>query len=306
MFYDPSSFSEHKISMDHYREWANATASSYLSSGEDPTDRLCKIAQQESLVPHQIHTLAAEINKSLHQRKYASAENKYHAADFPLADAREAVNRVQLDGGQTKLAVEMKPPVFEDNSPDMYEMFGVKPEEMDKTASIRHELKGALEKTALLREKLADKMRVGGIEADTLEFRFIKTARQHVLANSMNPPERLEKLSELHQFAEASGMMETAREPLAKLAYVLGKEGLLEKKAASELFSYWMTKEADQVAPEFLISDKLPGRIVNGQNPLYITLKTLEDKRCELKLHEDRYKIVDDKAKILAQKARAL
>jgi len=307
MFNDTSSFNEQTVSMSHFREWANSAASSYLGGGDEPTVFLCKVAQQESLVPHQIHTLAAEINKTLHQQKYASAENKYHAADFPLADAIKAVNSLQADGGEVKLAMEFIDPKFDDPMPDPHAMFGVKPEgEMDKTASVRHELKVTMEKTANLKERLGDAMRMGEMEADALELQFIKTARQHVLSNSMCADDRMQRLGELDHFFKESGLSKRAGKPLAKLAYVLGREGLLEKNAASKAFDYWIDKKADQEAPEEWISPLLKAKVVNGQNPLYITLKTFDDKCNSRSLYKDRYQLVDDRLKIMSQKVRAL
>ena len=307
MFDDTSSFQEQKISMSNFREWANSAASDYMGGGDDPTVSLCKIAQQENLVPHQIHTLAAEINKTLHQKKYASEQNKYHAADFPLANAREAVSKLQSDGGEVKLAMELESPRFTDQMPDAYAMFGVKPEgEIDKTASIRYELRGSIEKTALLKDKLGDSLRLGAMEADALELQFIKTARQHVLANSMCSDDRMQRLGELNHFFKEGGLQKRAQKPLAKLAYVLGREGLLEKNCASKVFDFWMDKKADQEAPEEWISPLLKARVVNGQNPLYITLKTFDDKCNALDLYKDRYQLVDDRLKIMSQKVRAL
>lgn len=307
MFYDTGSFNEQKISMSHFKEWAHSAANDYLSVGETPTESLCKIARQENLVPHQIHTLAGEINKTLHQKKYASAEDKYHAANFPLADAKEAVRMLQADGGEVKLAMAMEEPIFDDPMPDTYKMFGVEEEgELDKTASIKRELGSAMEKTALLREKLADSVRMSAMEADEAELRFIKTARQHVLSNSLDASDRMQRLGELDHFYKQAGLIDTAKRPLAKLAYVLGREGLLEKTSASKAFEYWMGKVADQEAPEEWISPLLKAKVVNGQNPLYITLKTFNDKCDRMDLYQDRFQLVDDRLKILGQKVRAL
>ena len=49
MFYDTGSFNEQKISMSHFKEWAHSAADEYMSSGEKPTEFLCKVAQQEGL-----------------------------------------------------------------------------------------------------------------------------------------------------------------------------------------------------------------------------------------------------------------
>ena len=305
MFFDPSSFHEPKHSMDNFQEWAGEIASSYFNAGLEPTECLVKIAQSEELTPHHVHVLATETNKLIHQQKYASADNKYHAADFPLADAKIALARLQTDGGQEKTAVAMPDPVVSRQEVDPFEMFGIKEEPMDKTASVRSDLKHHGARAELLGQKLQDQCILTKFAAADAEKAFIKEARQLVLAAD-NSEERMKTLGYLDHFTKNANMSDISRKPLAKLAYVLSKEGLLEASQAKVAMEYFMSKNADEKAPQALISDYLNARVVNGNHPLYITLKTFQDSSSALDVNKDRYQIVDDRLRCIKQKIRAL
>jgi hypothetical protein len=303
MFFDARSFSEPKLSMDHFREWAGSIAGSYLNSDVAPTTSLCKIAQSEELTPHQIEVLAAEVNKLIHSHKYASAEDKYLAADFPLADAKVAIATLQV-GGEAKLAYVSPEPERIDNGPDAYSMWGIQePAPMDKTASLRGELKVANERTELLSQKLGDRALLSKFALDAAENRFIKTARQLVLQGD-NFEERLKVLGMVDHQVKLAGMP-FARKSLAKLAYVLHKEGLLEASGARTAIDYFV-KEADCKAPQELISPNLQARVVNGTHPLYISLKTFKDSHDRHLQEHSRGCLVDDRLQILRQRIRAL
>lgn len=291
------------FSMSHVREWAGEIANSYFASSALPTDTLTKIAKTEELTPHQIEVLAAEANKMIHAHKYAGAADKYHAADFPLADARAALKLLQVDGGEVKVAAVFQAPVYDKQDLDLYGAFGVKPEELDKTASIRHHLKFAEEKASLLKQKISDKIFEVKTAAETAKFQFIKAARQAMLEEGSSA-ERMKILGQLDHYVKSAGLAKGS-ELLAKVAYVLMKEGKLESKHATAAISYF-SKEGDQKAPQELISENLLGQVVNGQHPLYITLKTVGDKEAELLRYEQQGLLVDDKLRILKQRVRAL
>ena len=309
MFLDPNSFDKSKLfGLDYFREWAHEIASNYLGNGIPPTDSLCKIAQERGFVPHQVETLAYETNKLIHQKKYASAKDKYHAADFPLADPKEALKRLQTDGGEVKVAVSLPEPKFsrpEDSVDTFYEMFGVKPETIDKTASVKHELNYATEKTAMLNQKINDKHILTKIAAESAELTFIKQARQHVLGGD-NFNSRFVALGEVDHFCKHAGAGQDYKKPLAKLAFALGEEGLIERTMSKKAMKYFMDKKADQKAPEEWISPNLKSRIVNGNHPLYITLKTFNDYNRCLDIYKERHQLVDDRLRVMKQKVRAL
>lgn len=309
MFLDPNSFDKSKLfGLDYFREWAHEIANNYLGNGIPPTDSLCKIAQEKGFVPHQVETLAYETNKLIHQKKYASTKDKYHAADFPLADPKEALSRLQSDGGEVKVAVSLPEPKFsrpEDSVDTFYEMFGVRPEAIDKTASVKHELCYATEKTAMLQEKVRDKQILTKIAAESAEMAFIKQAKQHILSGD-SLKGRFKALGEVDHFCKHADMGSTYKKPLAKLAYALSKEGLIENTMCKKAMQYFMSKTADQKAPEEWISPNLKSRIVNGTHPLYITLKTFNDYNRNLDIYRERHQLVDDRLRVMKQKVRAL
>lgn len=309
MFLDPTSFKgTSSYSMDHFREWSNQVASQFFTAGDDPTEGIVKIAKEMGFVPHQIETLSAEVNKFIHQRKYASAEDKYHAADFPLADAKKAIAALQADGGEVKIAVSLPEPKFsrsEDDPTEFYKMFGVTPEQIDKTASVKHEIKNTFQKTALLKQKTQDKEILDKYAAEAAESNFIKTARK-MLIGEPSSADRFRILGEIDHFCKSAGMADVAKKPLAKLAYAMMREGMIEPSRAKPAMEYFLAKEADEKAPQEWISPTLKAKIVNGKHPLYITLKTLKDTGSAYDLSKDRYQLVDDKLQILGQKVRAL
>ena len=301
-FFDASDLVESKYSMQDYREWAGEIANSYFNAAAIPTDTLTKIARSAELTPHQINILATEANKLIHTTKYASAENKYFAAEFPLADAKAAIAALQISG-EVKTAAAFQEPIIADNGPDVYDMFGIKPEELDKTASVKYQLKVAEQKATLLSEKLNDKIFETKTAAESARFDFIKQARQFLIDESSSLS-RMKILGVLDHFVKSAGVP-VGKSLLAKVAYVLEREGKLEPKHA-KVASEYFKKEADQTVPQEMISENLPANIVNGEHPLYITLKTVGDHEADLLRYEQEGVLVQDKLRLLGQKIRAL
>lgn len=307
MFFNADDFSKTALSMEHFREWANSVASSYLNSGIEPTTSVVKIAKAENLTPNQVKVLASEANKVIHQTKYASEDVKYHAANFPLADAAKAVAAMQVDSGTEKVAFEMKAPVFADKGPDAFEMFGVTAEDEThvKTASVKNRMKVASEKANLLKNVTSENIVLEKVAAVSAEKAFIKTARQVIIQND-SAEDRMRTLGFIDHFTKQAGFKDISRKALAKLAFVLGKEGLILPGHAKQAVTYFMSKSADEKAPSSMISEWLTSKVVNGDHPLYITLKTYRDRSNALNVSENRYQLVDDRLELLGQKARAL
>jgi len=303
MFFDTRSFEEPKVSMETFREWAGSVAHQYLSGQGSPTDGVTKIAQIEELTPPQIELLATETNKLIHTQKYASAKtDKYFAADFPHADAKAIIEQLQATGN-VKVAAAAPEPSF-DGGMDEFAMFGVTQPVLDKTASVKRELKVAAEKVAAVHSKSQDRVLLAKYAAESSETDFIKTARQMVLGGN-NSSERMQLLGTVDHLVKVA-KMEFARPALAKLAYVLGKEGLLYPPHAEKALDYFMCKDADVKAPQELISEWLPARVINGNHPLYITLKTYNDLSQNLRDCSDRHNIIADKLLVTKQRIRAL
>ena len=305
--YDFLAPSRAKFDVSDAREYANSIANCYFNSKQDPTTELIKVAQVNSFTPEQVKVVATEVNKAIHNANYKSVTDKYAAAEFPLADAAKALKALQLDNGEVKLAGQFVDPIIEGEYGLKYDdMFGVKDEPLDKTASVKHRVKYAKEKLELLDSKISDEIEMNKVKLASAERTFIKTARAAIL-ESYNPADRLDTFGNIYAAFQNNKLEKVANTPLAKLALILAKEGLIEKTAAKETVDYLMSKEADQKAPEHLISKNLQGlEIVNGQHPLYITLNTLDHHIREQEALGERFKIVQDKLNHAKQKIRAL
>ena len=304
MFFQPDAFGTRKLSMDHFRDWASTIASQYLSEALVPTDGLCKIAQAEDLTPDNINTLAAEVNKEIHRRKFAAEKDKYFAADFPLADAAAAIRRLQADGGREKIATEMPDPIIKKAEADPFEAFGVKPEPQDKTASVRHEIKTAGEKLARMEQVLRDKVELLRAQIESASQSLVKQAQQYVLSVSQNQEERVAAFDQLNSFLK-SASMNYAAPLIGQAAYGLGHTGYLTKAQLGGIVTKFQ-KTADMKAPESLISETLPAQVVNGNHPLYISIKTFHDHCNALNLCTQQLKLTQDELRVIRQKARAL
>jgi len=292
--------------IEHAREHANSIANIYFQSGEAPTATLIKTAQVEGFTPEQIKIVAKMVNQTIHNTLYKTAAEKYHAADFPLADVSKVLEAISI-GGTTKVASQFIDPILDkDYGPSVEDMFNVKVEETDKTASVRHQVKHAMEKTALLRSKIEDNMSIKNLEIESAERNFMKEARQMVMQESLTTHDRYTTLGTIYHFAKQAGFEEIALEPLAKLAYVLGREGTFEPSQAKALVNFF-TKQADCQVPEHLISKNLNGvEVVNGEHPLYISLNTLAVHKRAKEGLKNRFKMVQDTLEGLEQRIRAL
>lgn len=302
--WNSSDFESSKYTMADFREWAGSIANSYINSSITPTSSLEKIAKSEELTPHQIELLAAETNKLIHQSKYASAENKYHAADFPLADAKTVIDSLQI--GETVKTASFQEPVFVVEDLDYNKAFGITESDMDKTASVattKHQLQVAEQSVAMLLQKHADAKFVDASELETAELGFIKQARQ-MAYDGDNSNERLAILNEISSFVKTA-KSKSAQKLLAKVAYVLGREGKLEP-AHAKLAMENFIKEADCTAPQDLISENLKARVVNGDHPLYVTIQLIDNIEARRARNHRGNLLVQDKLNIIQQKIRAL
>lgn len=301
-FFNTSSYKEPALSMETFREWAGAIANGYFTCGTPPTELLCKIASTEELTPHQVEVLAGEVNKAIHTVKHASAKDKYLAADFPLADSKEALKSLQGNSGMIgKFAVEIPRPVCNDTGPDAYEMWGITPQALDKTASLRAEMNYASQKTAMLRSKLSDKALLSKYAAEKAEEVFIKEARQHVL-EGQDSEERLLKLAYIHEFTKLIDYPE-AKPMLAKLAYVLGREGMLEPLAA-KIASECLSKGTNH--PLLKVAEHLLPKVARSGTTLEAALKTFRQHRATYQSCAERGVVVDDRLGELGQRLRVV
>lgn len=309
------SFHQPTISMGDVKNWAAGVRDQHLQEGADPTDSLIKIARERGLTPHQVGVLAGEINKTIHIAKYASVEDKYHAADFPLADSQNALEALQIGDGSEKVAFSLPDPKCEDDF-DYDAAFGIQKDVSEEalqeknasldTSKLRGEVKTAHMKLARMKQEQDRKAFMTKHARDVAEIDFIKTAQGDILSNSLNAADRLRNLGAIAHACKCAGMYEHARKPLAKLAMVLAERGYVEKDTADKVSEYFLEKNADEVAPQELISEFLRAKVVNGNNPLLISLKTFKDADERAEEEANRKRLVDDRNLIFAQKIRAL
>jgi hypothetical protein len=301
-------FGMKKISMELIREWAHEASQAYLSSGIEPGFTIEKIASSEDLVPHQIQTLCAETNKLLHTQKYASETDKYHAANFPHADAAGIISKLQIsDTVKVGGLDSFKPDVSEDLSFEHF--FGIESGEQGqfKTASLKQEVHLKIEKL----EDFEKKASLDYIEKTSAqvsaENTFIKQALQMINVDD-NETQRLDTIGQIFVFSKQAGFESKAKELLTKVAHIVNMSGLISKQNLDEVSNFFMSKEADCKAPQSLISEKLLGhvQIVNGDHPLYITLQTINKAEAEAMKSREYALIAQDNLKILKQKIRAL
>lgn len=307
-FFNFENIKKPDFDIQHAREYANSVANNYVSSGIAPNESVVKLASSEGWTPEQIKVVATEANKAIHSVLYKTASEKYHAADFPLADVSKILETLQIHDGQDKIAAQFVDPILEkEYGPSAEDMFGVKVEELDKTASVKGHVKVAQEKAGLLRQKIYDDLSMENLRIDNAEKAFMKEARQLIMQNSLTALDRYKTFGTCYQFAKTAGFEEISKESFAKLAFVLGKEGLIETNRAKEAMNYFMDKTADQKVPEHLISKNLTGlEICNGEHPLYITLNTVDIHKRRKEGLENRFKIVQDTLDGLSQRIRAL
>ena len=307
--FNSSEFKSRELSMDHFRGWANDVASQYLKEGTEPNTSITKIAQSEELTPSQIAIVATEANKLIHNTKYASEDVKYHAANFPLADSNEILRRVKIGGSVEKVA---NSTVLESTKDiDIYaimaKQMNIVDEPMDKTASDNHQIKLSAQKldaalTNLETENFEIQTKIASEQKS-----FIKQARQYMISED-HMEGRAKMLGILDHFVKCANVQSVGKPMLAKLACVLKGEGLIAPTVADKAVEYFMSKEADCKAPQELISEGLAGKVqvINGDNPLYITLQTIERGEADRLRNEQQYQLIKDKLKLLNQKVRAL
>lgn len=306
--FDINNFMHNNMSLEMHKQLAAEAAAAYIKSGENPNDFITKVAQERDMTPSQVHILTTQTNHLIHQYKYANEKDKYHAANFPLADSKEILKGLNKVASEVRTSDCFVDPIIEKPVHDLDGYFGVKTAEDNgvKTA----ELKAVLKAKEIQVQDLVKKANYDKIEQasklDSSKMSFVKTARQHIIDES-NSEKRMHVLGLLDHFSKTAGFQKIAKPLLFKLAYSLEKEGKLMPRDAKAALDYF-SKEADCKAPAELISEKLIGtcRVVNGDHPLYISLKTIADDEAALWRLDSQNKLFQDKLKVISQKIRAL
>lgn len=281
-------------------EYAKEAAHNYLNNGVPLNDSIIKISQASALTPEQVEMVIWETNKRVHSAKFASQEDK--CIDFPLADPAVIMPSLQVQRpAGVKLAsafsndFELPPPPKE----GMYRDF-----EMCKTASGMHEgltgegalplkyrMKDTIEKLAVKQHDLEADIAIAQDNIHKGEITFLKEARAAIIDYPFH--KRLEAFATLAKVASHIQMKPAYRSSLmGKLAQVLIRQGLLEKTASIEQYV------SDEIA------DKC--QVINGNNRLYILIKTLKDEVDRRENLQDTWNVVRTDRGILDERVRLL
>lgn len=293
------------ISIGTYKEWAASVAGSYISSGIEPNASIEKIASSYELTPDQIRILATESNKTIFHEKFAKMEQKYFAADFPLADSKKIIENL----GCEKMASggHFVDPVVQKESVDIVSMIsnltGIPmsdTSDMQKTASIKENLKDFHIKLSKAKLDVRDKAFEKKASIHKLEERALNIVKEAMVLMD-NEDARLKMMGGVINMVNSAGMWKEASKTIAKIAYAVGELDLISKDKARALSDELIANGADE-CPKGLISEKLQGKIINGEHPLYITLKTLNQQKKDF----DKLSIIgagiDNRLSIIDQK----
>lgn len=293
------------ISIGTYKEWAASVAGSYFSSGIEPNASVEKIASSYELTPDQIGILAAESNKTIFHEKFAKMEQKYFAADFPLADAKKIIQNLGCEKmASTGYFVD---PIIQKESVDIVSMIsnitGIPMEDtsdMQKTASIKENLKDFQIKLSKAKLTVRDELFEKKASVRNLEEKALSLVKEAMVLMD-NESARLQMMGGVINMVHSAGLWKQASKTLAKIAYAVGELGLISREKANMLSDELIANGANE-CPAGLISEKLQGKVINGEHPLYITLNTLDETKRKIERLTTIGAGIDNRLGIIDQK----
>jgi hypothetical protein len=284
------------VDLDLIQDFAKQAASAYLGHGQIPLNQtISKIASVEKLNPDQVGLVCQEANKLVHTQLFKTAEDKY--TEFELAKPEEIVS--SLEGAEKTASISVDDYAIRPN--ENFNEFSITktaghnglyiPESVKKKAT--------LEKLAFEQQQIEDAYIQKNTELKELERKFVKIARDELTPYRID--ERRKHFSALASFCKSAGVSEdTTKRLMGLLDTVMVRQGLLEKTA-------------DVKADPELISDNLDARIINGNHPLYIVVKTIPEVEDKKKLYQERYNWIQEQVQgynadgaILRQEAKGL
>lgn len=271
------------VDLELAKEFAKQAMSAFM--GQTPTplnNTISKIASIEQLNPDQISLVCQEANKMVNTEMFKVAEDKY--TNFELADASVIIGG--LDGTEKVASAAVSDSDFELAPGEVEAYFN--DFTITKTAGhaglvddSKRQNRIQFEKLAVEKQNLDDDMYAYRSAVELLENKFVKIARNQLLPYGLK--ERRGAFPYIAQFCKQAGLTQDRTHGLMTfLDTVMVRQGLLEKTA-------------DMKVDSELISDKLNARIVNGNHPLFIVVKTIADKDSEKKLYQDRGNIIKEK-----------
>lgn len=287
-------------SKDVLQNLAKIASASYLGKAKTPLkDSLKKIASSEELTTDQIMYVTAEANKDVWANLFKM--DKKASYGFEPVDPKSLITDLQVKEAQAiplgNLDYMTAPTSVKEASADGFSVEGVfsRGDDIDHKilrSELKHDLSRRIEKMAFAKEQLEMDLIVLRSQASELEAKIVKEAHQMVIREDYSL--RGECMDKIASFVHSAcqGDYELGKRLMAKLSFVLKKQGLV--------------KEADMKAPQEYISEKLPARIVNGNHSLYITIDTLMKKEREISGVNQQWMIVDNALPTLKEKVREL
>ena len=269
--------SSNSMSLDVLHDFAKQAAHEYMASHQTPlNESISKIASTENLSPEHVAIVCQEANKLVHTELFKTAEDKYTV--FDIAKPEEIISNLE---NTEKVAS------FETDDYDLGPDEGQNDFSLCKTAghsgfskSELSQKKEKLEKLAFQKQEIADQYYQVHTELEKLENQFVKIARNMLLPYRID--QRRDNYSTIATFCKKAGVDESTTSRLINLLdKVMESQGLIEKTADSK------------VSPD-LISENLNVRIINGDHPLYVVVKTIPEVRDKMKLYQERYNWIQE------------
>jgi hypothetical protein len=277
-------------------QFAKIAAEAFLSKSKTALNTtLTKIAKEEALEPHQVEYVASQANHAVWERMYGM--DKKASYDFPIADPNVVIGGLQIKPkGIIKEASLDYLSTPSSSTGFLEKTASIELHSVEKTAAKKRELKKTLQnrmdKICSAKEDIEGKMFILDMKYAESEKMFMKEARAMIMEQPFT--ERGAAMVKIGEFVRSASddNEKLAKDLMRKLAAVVKGQGLV--------------KEADLKAPEEYINMKMPARIVNGRQSLYITIKTLKDNRQEYDPLFRGAEIVDSSLPELREKIRAL
>lgn len=278
-----------KSDLDYLNELSKQATYAYFGKEQVPLHlSITKTAKLEKLTPEQIEIVCQGANKQVHAQMFKTASNKY--TTFDLADSKKIVE--ELEG--TSKTANYKGGMDAENSFDTD--YNLKPYEKVASVSSDFSICGLVtktdnsprveaikkaafsEKVKLAQSKVADQIIATNNKIKTADLSFVKIARNMLLPYRIDArPNEMKKIAYVC-IREGLGKEKTAK-LLNSTKLVMEKQGLLEKRA-------------DLKVDESLISSALESsgvKVINGNHPLIITIKTIVDEGARKRDLESKY-----------------
>jgi hypothetical protein len=267
---------------------AKAASNRYLKEKVPLNDTIQKLASQEGLNVHQVARIAEMANVETHKALWGTEPDKIKVGGFEVADPAKIAAAPAAAAASGDF---MGPPEGgSTRGPSMAELFATGgdghqglygPNDRQRTVVI-------IEKNAAARRVVTDDMVLLTMRHESEEKSLGYLVKQAYLGHGI-------KLEDIYAVAVQNDLGDVAKEYLPKIA-----EELHKGTARAEL-----TKIA-WAAPEDLIDREVPVTVVNGAQPIMISLDALKQYRNQLQEFNWHLTRIDDENTVASQRLRNL